>query len=221
MSKNTPNRILSQIYLGINILGILFSLLFGVIGGSGGETTEGVFFGFFYTSILSVISLIIITFIKLSWWKLNVIWAFLPFIIYVPIDKIILENKFNNWFKSNPIQLGTVSHNKYQKDIDKATAYIKTTNKNTYTIDTIIYSFDKTKQIIICTHVDTSNNIINYVNHEFFYDTTYHEAHGGNLSATESNRKELINAAIKYYTTSFSGKEGDQDYLWSYPDIWN
>ena len=95
-SKNISNRILSQIYVGINILGILFSLLFGVIGGSGGETTEGVFFGFFYTSILSVISLIIITFIKLSWWKLNVIWAFLPFIIYVPIDKIILEKVFSS-----------------------------------------------------------------------------------------------------------------------------
>mgnify|MGYP007118468351 FL=1 len=35
-SKNISNRILSQIYVGINILGILFSLLFGVIGGSGG-----------------------------------------------------------------------------------------------------------------------------------------------------------------------------------------
>ncbi len=42
----------------------------------------------------------------------------------------------------------------------------------------------------------------------------------GNLSAIDSNRKELINSVIKYYTTSFSSKEGDQDYLWTYQDIW-
>ena len=219
-SKNISNRILSQIYLGINILGILLSLLYGVTGGSGGETTEGVFLGFFYTSILSVIFLIIITFIRLSWWKLNLTWAFLPFIIYGPIDKIILGNKFETLFKSESVQLGTVSKEKYQKDFDRAKKQLELSNKKRFSLDTIIYSADTKQQIIICTNSDTNNNTIHYMNHELFFDTIYREAHGGNLAAVDTDKKRLINSVIKYYTTSFSSSEDDSDYLWSYPDIW-
>lgn len=38
----------------INLLGVVLSFFYGIAGGSGGETTEGVFMGIFLTGIISM-----------------------------------------------------------------------------------------------------------------------------------------------------------------------
>jgi glycerol-3-phosphate acyltransferase PlsY len=38
----------------INLLGVVLSFFYGITGGSGGETTEGVFMGIFLTGIISM-----------------------------------------------------------------------------------------------------------------------------------------------------------------------
>jgi glycerol-3-phosphate acyltransferase PlsY len=38
----------------INLLGVVLSFFYGITGGSGGETTEGVFIGIFLTGIISM-----------------------------------------------------------------------------------------------------------------------------------------------------------------------
>lgn len=43
-------------HLGVlNLLGVLASFFYGVTGGSGGETTEGVFMGIYLTGVISIV----------------------------------------------------------------------------------------------------------------------------------------------------------------------
>lgn len=39
----------------LNVLGVLLSFFYGIVGGSGGETTEGVFMGIYLTGMVSIV----------------------------------------------------------------------------------------------------------------------------------------------------------------------
>ena len=50
----------------VNIILLLIAFIYGVLGGSGGETTEGVFLIISYTGVFSIIALFIIGFINMK-----------------------------------------------------------------------------------------------------------------------------------------------------------
>jgi cadmium resistance protein CadD (predicted permease) len=88
------NRKISIAYLTLNIVGILCCFLYGAYGGSGGETTEGVFLGLFALNIISVLFCIVTLFIRASWMSSHFILASLFVGIYFPATAVVLNNMF-------------------------------------------------------------------------------------------------------------------------------
>lgn len=83
-------QFLIPIIIALNILGIGLSLLYGKYGGTGGETTEGVFLGIRITGTVVALITIIFSVIFKDWFLRN--WYFvLPLIFFGVLQAIFLE----------------------------------------------------------------------------------------------------------------------------------
>lgn len=74
-----------------NIVGVVLSILYGIFGGSGGETTEGVFLGIAFVGILTIIICIIFSFHRFDLFKSRYYW----FLILLAIG--IAEASIVDW----------------------------------------------------------------------------------------------------------------------------
>ncbi len=80
------------IYIAIiNIVGVVLSFLYGFFGGTGGETTEGVFLGIAFVGISTVIICIILIFFQFDLFKSRWYW----FLIILAIG--IAEASIVDW----------------------------------------------------------------------------------------------------------------------------
>lgn len=79
-------QFLLPLIIAINIIGLGLSLLYGRYGGSGGETTEGVFFGIKITGIIVVILVVMASVIYKEWLFKN--WYFILLIVIVGLLQV-------------------------------------------------------------------------------------------------------------------------------------
>lgn len=75
----------------LNIVGIVFSILYGVYGGSGGDTTSKVFFGIAFTGVLTLVLCLILACVKIDLFKKKWFW----FIVLIITG--FLEASIINW----------------------------------------------------------------------------------------------------------------------------
>ena len=218
------NRKVSISFISINVIGVLISYLYGVFGGSGGETTEGMMLGLFYTNILSLLVGIIIAIIKFSWWRSNYYWAILIILIYFPITLPILMNKINNTKKKKAgiESFGYVPIKKYNEDKKQTKIFLTEHNKSNYSVDTLIYSKNLSKIFIICSYVDSS---LVYKNFELFALNkkiiVFNIPKGGNFLSEDSNKSKLIKNVFNWYINMYYIDEKDKNSIWNYSDFWN
>ncbi|MBI1289518.1 MAG: hypothetical protein GC178_18270 [Flavobacteriales bacterium] len=79
-------------YIAIfNIAGVVLSILYGIYGGSGGETTTGVFLGIAFVGILTVIMCFALLFFQFDLFKSKWYW----FLILIVIG--IVEASIVDW----------------------------------------------------------------------------------------------------------------------------
>lgn len=65
----------------VNIILLLIAFMYGVLGGSGGETTEGVFLIISYTGVFSIIMLFILGLINIKVFLKEWYWVLLILLI--------------------------------------------------------------------------------------------------------------------------------------------
>lgn len=217
------NRKITIAFIGLNILGIVSSLLYGMFGGSGGETTEGVYLGLFYTNLISTLFGIIVVIAKFSWWRSNFIWAILVLLIYYPVTSVVVINKINNVKNSElkSTEFGVVPPQIYMADKNQVTSYLKKQNKENSSVDTLLYSKSLSKVLIICSYQDSSGL---YKNFELFAVNNggllIHFPKGGNLVSEGLNKQNLLKQVFKWYVNAYSTDEEEKSGLWNYPDFW-
>lgn len=210
-------------FIGLNILGIFSSLLYGMFGGSGGGTTEGVYLGLFYTNLISALFAIIVVIAKFSWWRSNFIWAILVLLIYYPFTSVVVMNKVNN-VKNGELkstEFGVVQPQIYIADKNQVTSYLKKQNKENSSVDTLLYSKSLSKVLILCSYRDSSGLYKNFelfaVNNE---GLLIHFSKGGNLVSENLNKQNLLKQVLKWYVSTYSTDEKEKNGLWNYPDFW-
>jgi len=78
------------VYIAIfNITGVMLSILFGISGGSGGETTSGVFYGIAFIGVMTIIASAILPFIKWEVFKSKWYWLLLLIILGISESSIL------------------------------------------------------------------------------------------------------------------------------------
>jgi hypothetical protein len=75
----------------LNVMGLLLSILYGVFGGSGGETTEGVFMVISLTGLVTILGAVALA---LNFKLFKSKWYWLLLLIFAGI----LESILYNWF---------------------------------------------------------------------------------------------------------------------------
>lgn len=217
------NRKITIAFIGLNILGVLSSLFYGMFGDSGGETTEGMYLGLFYTNLISVLFGLVVVMIKFSWWRSNFIWAILVLLIYYPVTSVVITNKINN-AKNNELkstEFGIVQPQIYVADKNQVKSYLKKKNKENSSVDTLLYSKSLSKVLIICSYQDSSGL---YKNFELFAVNNggllIHFPKGGNLLSEDLNKQNLLKQVLKWYINAYSTDEEKKNGLWNYPDFW-
>ena len=86
--QNKLNRIIIKLLI-LNISLIFTALLYGIFGGSGGETTESVFNTITYTGIFSILGLILISIFNFKTILKNWHWTLLIILISILEIKIL------------------------------------------------------------------------------------------------------------------------------------
>lgn len=217
------NKIISLIFLIINIFGTIISLLIGKYNGSGGETTELVYLGLFYTNMISFLFVFVIFFIKFSWWRLNFIWIILILLLYSPITFNVLTLKINK-FKANNLEsfnFGIPTSKNYQNDKLEVELYLFQKGDISYKVDTLLYSKDLSQILIVGYFIDNNGN---YKNFELFAKKidnrlNINKPSGGNLIASDTNKQILIRKVIEWYINNYS-LDNNKNSLWNYTDFW-
>ena len=77
-------------YIAIfNILGVTLSILYGIFGGTGGETTAGVFLGVAFTGVLTVLACIVLPFFFIELFKTKWYWFLVLVVIGIAEASIV------------------------------------------------------------------------------------------------------------------------------------
>jgi hypothetical protein len=85
------------VYIAIfNITSVVLSILFGISGGSGGETTSGVFYGIAFTGVMTIIASAILTVVQWEIFKSKWYWILLLMAIGISESSIINWKTFLN-----------------------------------------------------------------------------------------------------------------------------
>lgn len=211
------NKKISILFVSINVTGILISFLYGIYGGSGGETTEGVYLGLFYTNIISVLISIILFFLNKQWILKNLILVFIFTFIYFPVTSIIIKNKINNSTSNgdNFLDFGIVNLLLYNENKEEALLFLKNDTTVNYEVDTIIYSKTLNKLIIFASYKDS----LLFKNVELFANKNndkyvFKYPKGGNFISENLNKKELTQNVLKWYLRTYKNN------LWFNSDFW-
>ena len=219
-----PNKKISIAFIALNVVGVLSSLFYGMKGGSGGETTEGVYLGLFYTNLASVLFGAVVAIVKFSWWRSNFIWAILVLLMYYPVTSVVLTNKINNIKNKDPksIDFGIVQSQKYIVDKNQVEIYLQKERKINYSVDTLLYSKSLSRILIIGCVKDSSEL---YKNLELFATVkdnvlSINSPKGGNLLSEDTSKQTLLKKVIKWYVNTYSTNEEDVNGLWHYQDFW-
>tara|TARA_B100001778_G_C18485281_1_gene582353 strand:- start:257 stop:544 length:288 start_codon:yes stop_codon:yes gene_type:complete len=78
------------VYIAIfNIIGVVLSISYGLAGGSGGETTSGVFYGIAFTGVMTIIASAILPLIKWEIFKSKWYWLLLLVILGITESSIL------------------------------------------------------------------------------------------------------------------------------------
>jgi hypothetical protein len=93
-------KIYTWAILLFNFGGIVISFLYGMFGGVGGDTTEGVFIGFVITGFLSFIAILIFGIFQFKIFSRNIYWL-IPILIinYFEVTAIHLDILFRIIYK--------------------------------------------------------------------------------------------------------------------------
>ena len=218
------NKKISIAFVSLNLIGVLSSLFYGRYGGSGGETTEGVYLGLFYTNLLSIFSSVVIALTKFSWWRSNFIWAILVLIIYYPITSVVITNKINNIKNKDPesTDFGIIQLHNYAADKKRIQIYLKHEGRENCSVDTLLYSKNLSKILIISTYKDSSES---WKNFELFAtrkggQLLINSPKGGNLLSEDTSKQALLKKVIKWYVNIYTTNEDEKNSLWNYEDFW-
>lgn len=217
------NKKISIAFIAFNVFGVISSLCYGMFGGTGGETTQGVYLGLFYTNIISILLGIVLILVRFSWWRSNFGWAILILLIYYPVTSVVITNKINNYKDKKTVStdFGLPSSQKYAADKNQAEAFLKKEKKENFSIDTLVYSRSLLRILIICSIKDSSGV---YKNFEMFAVNSnrllFNFPKGGNLISEDLNKSNLMKKVLEWYVNTFSTNEKDIEGLWHYQDFW-
>jgi hypothetical protein len=209
----------------LSILGVGCSLLYGYYGGSGGETTEGVYFGLAITAFFNLLLGVIILFYNFSWFRWNIVW-YLPVLIFLFfITKGYIVNVFLNYIPEveplpYEVKVSVATYDSAQAELNE---FLKS-NQDSISIDTILFSENSNKLLAVCVQRKV-NAQGNYSNIEVLGEKTvnvwnFHIPRTGTFITFDSVPTNIGTKSLMWYLKNYSFDEHDSSSIWSDTYLW-